>query len=240
MTNQNRVPSKAESVAAKRVRDEEHINNFVHRLLSTHQLAVASGVDVNENFIKISMRDVERVLIPVLKNTRGSRLRDLICDTLTGYDVANLYGSWVFADFDSPDFLLIKLPDFSTNVIAVEAKRLRGTTDYVLNTIIEQLQDLGSEPEDEDIEDEDNNPINWPMSELQHFVMTKNINMEAKDFGNKNKLLLAVRKYLKANPQQENSLEQTAENIAKVWAKEDPNGTASIHELVEMAKNANK
>lgn len=197
-----------------RITDADRLNTFVVSVLEKWRLAKESNLDgSNQNIIKVSMREINLIMSRTLKNTRVSRLHDLINDTLSGLDIADVYGSWVFVDWDSPDCLFIRLPDTKTNVVRVRVGRKMGSEETSMVARTEQLIEhgFGGEDEDEDqtvVDDRDvdreydGRPENvrkaakamrgWNLEQLQDFVIANKIEVSDAEFSNIDSMVVAV------------------------------------------------
>lgn len=150
-----------EKTVAERITDADRLNTFVVSVLEEWRLAKEKNLTgADRDMIKISMRDITLIMQRQLKNTRVARLHDLINDTLSGLDIADVYGSWVFVDWDSPDCLFIRMPDKKTNIVRAHIGRSMGSDVYHIRAATEQLiegiEELSEEIiEDEDLEDEE-------------------------------------------------------------------------------------
>lgn len=134
-----------------RITDADRLNTFVVSVLEKWRLAKESNLDgSDQNIIKVSMREINLIMSRTLKNTRVSRLHDLINDTLSGLDIVEIYGSWVFVDWDSPDCLFIRLPDTKTNVVRVRVGSKPGSSAYSLRKSTEALIVHGFDVDEDD------------------------------------------------------------------------------------------
>lgn len=201
-------------VVRDRITDADRLNKFVVSVLENWRLAKENNLDgTDQNIIKISMRDITLIMQRQLKNTRVARLHDLINDTLSGLDIADVYGSWVFVDWDSPDCLFIRLPDTKTKVVRARIGRTKGSDDYQISPATEQLIEhgFGGDDEDEDqtvVDDHDidheydGRPENirkaakalrdWNLEQLQDFVIANKIEVSDAEFSNIDSMMVAV------------------------------------------------
>ncbi|AXG66705.1 hypothetical protein JA13_302 [Dickeya phage vB_DsoM_JA13] len=217
-----KVKSAPASVRAKnstkdvsRETDADRLDKFVIAVLEEWRVAKENNLaGSDQNIIKVSMREIKLLMSRTLKNTRVSRLHDLINDTLSGLNIAEVYGSWVFVDWDSPDCLFIQLPKTSTNAIRVRVASKAGSAEFSLQKSTEQLiEDRFRVEEDEDenqtvVDDGDidreydGRPENvrktekqlrsWTLEQLQNFVIENKIEVWAGADYNYETLLVAV------------------------------------------------
>jgi hypothetical protein len=151
--------TKIQKTVTERITDADRLNTFVVSVLEKWRLAKENNLDgTDQNIIKISMRDITLIMQRQLKNTRVARLHDLINDTLSGLDIADVYGSWVFVDWDSPDCLFIRLPDTKTKVVRARIGRTKGSDDYQISPATEQLIEHGLCSDDEEIDGDEESP----------------------------------------------------------------------------------
>lgn len=191
-----RVPSLSKLSRTQRETDAVRIHAFVGLVLSEWKTANDIGLaSARSGILKISMKETISVLSRSLKNTRTSRLRDIISDVLTGEDVCEEYGMWVLADFDSPDYLLIRLPESGTDVLRVKAKRMSQSSSYSISSKEEVLMDCSEEIEYEEIDniDEGNNPDNWPLHVMQEFLHDNKTEIDPQLFNDAETLRKACR-----------------------------------------------
>jgi hypothetical protein len=146
-----------------------------------------------------------------LKNTRFTKIPTLINDILVYNEICDEFGQWVYVEHDSPDWIFVRLPDYSTPVLRATIEWDKtGKTDTSVRTSSEALlPELDEEEEDEIPEnveyndedshedDEDEKPesdefANWQLEELQTFVVTQNY-MGPKDAGFKDRAALIER-----------------------------------------------
>lgn len=163
-----------------RITDAHRLNNFVISVLDEWRVAKEKNLaGSDQNIIKVSMREITLIMSRTLKNTRVSRLHDLINDTLSGLDIADVYGSWVFVDFDSPDCLFIRLPETSTNVLRVRAGGAKADAGYSLRKSTEQLiEDRFNVETEEDGDDEETPDYeNWSDDKLRAAVKRQGLNV---------------------------------------------------------------
>lgn len=208
--------TKIQKTVTERITDADRLNTFVVSVLEKWRLAKENNLDgTDQNIIKISMRDITLIMQRQLKNTRVARLHDLINDTLSGLDIADVYGSWVFVDWDSPDCLFIRLPDTKTKVVRARIGRTKGSADYQISPATEQLIEHGLRGGDDDEEEDipvvddgdidreyDRRPENvrktekqlrsWTLEQLQNFVVENKIEVCAYADSNYETLLAAV------------------------------------------------
>ena len=203
-----------QTTISDRITDADRLNTFVVSVLEKWRLAKESNLDgSDQNIIKVSMREINLVMSRTLKNTRVSRLHDLINDTLSGLDIADVYGSWVFVDWDSPDCLFIRLPDTKTNVVRVRVGRKMGSEETSMVARTEQLIEhgFGGDDEDEDLPVKDDGDIDreydgrpedvrktekllrtWTLDQLQDFVIENKVEVSDAAFSNYEQILAGV------------------------------------------------
>jgi len=206
----------SEAVISARITDADRLNSFVVSVLEKWRIAKENNLEgSDQNIIKVSMREINLIMSRTLKNTRVSRLHDLINDTLSGLDIADVYGSWVFVDWDSPDCLFIRLPDTKTKVVRARIGRTRGSDDYQISPATEKLIEHGFGGEDED-EDEDQTVVDdrdidheydgrpenvrkaakamqgWNLEQLQDFAIANKIKVSDAEFSNIDSMMVAV------------------------------------------------
>lgn len=199
---------------SERITDADRLNRFVISILEKWRSAKEKNLEgSDQNIIKVSMREVSLIMSRSLKNTRVSRLHDLINDTLSGLDIVGVYGSWVFVDWDTPDCLFIRLPDTKTDVVRIRVGREKGSDEYALYSRTEHLIEHGFD-EDEDEEDQavvddgdidreyDSRPENvrkatkamegWSLEQLQDFATANKIEVSDVEFSNIDSMVVAV------------------------------------------------
>lgn len=156
-------PSYKEFLAKNRVRDDERVYFLVHAILSAWKLSAVTDAEANATgIIKVSRRKIEGALRD-LKNTRFTKIPSLINDTLTDMDLCKEFGQWVYVEHDSPDWIFIRLPANSTQVVRADISSDRtGQTSAAVTTSTEVLLDdsylEGDEdeiPENVEYDDED-------------------------------------------------------------------------------------
>ncbi len=146
------APSFKEHLAQKRVRDDVRVHALVYSILSAWKMEI----DRNDNeashngLIKVNRRKIEGALRN-LKNTRFTKIPTLINDILTGTDICDEFGMWVYVEHDSPDWIFVRLPENSTPVLRADISYDRtGQTSASVATSSEALlEDLDEEEEDE-------------------------------------------------------------------------------------------
>lgn len=153
---------RAEEAKQKGIRDEHRIHNFVVSVLDEHRNQVANGNPAAAtNVIKISMKQIQRIMMQ-LKNTRFSRIPELINRTLgESIDLNQTYGSWVMVEHDYPDWLFVKLPADETQVLRFKVqKESAGSESYTLEASTEVLMDSFDplEEEEEEIDEDSHDP----------------------------------------------------------------------------------
>ncbi|WAK44483.1 hypothetical protein [Erwinia phage vB_Ea_2910A] len=132
-----------------KIRDEERVFNLVHAILSAWKVttdaeAAATGI------IKVSRRKIEGALRD-LKNTRFTKIPSLVNDILTDMDLCKEFGQWVYVEHDSPDWIFVRLPENSTQVIRADISSDRiGETSAAVTTRTEVLLDGAHLEEDEE------------------------------------------------------------------------------------------
>lgn len=208
------VRAKNSAKAVSRETDADRLDKFVIAVLEEWRVAKESNLaGSDQNIIKVSMREINLLMSRTLKNTRVSRLHDLINDTLSGLNIAEVYGSWVFVDWDSPDCLFIRLPDTKTKVVRARIGRTKGSDAYQISPATELLIEYGlcGDDEDEDIPAVDDGDIDheydgrpenvrktekqlrsWTLEQLQNFVIENKIEVWAGADSNYDTLLAAV------------------------------------------------
>lgn len=139
---------------AAKIRDEERVFNLVHAILSTWK----KDSDANHpaavvGIIKVSRRQVERSLHN-LKNTRFTKIPSLINDVLVYSEIVAEFGQWVYVEHDSPDWIFVRLPDDSTQV--VRANLHDKNDDKIISVALTSERLMPSlEEDDEEIEAQD-------------------------------------------------------------------------------------
>lgn len=208
------VREKNSKAMADRITDADRLNKFVVSVLEEWRQAKEKNLEGSvHNIVKVSMRDINLIMQRQLKNTRVARLHDLINDTLSGLDIADVYGSWVFVEWDSPDCLFIRMPDTKTKVVRARIGRKMGSDEYQISAATEQLIEHGmcGDDEDEDIPAVDDGDIDreydrrpenvrktekqlrsWTLEQLQSFVVENKIEVCAGADSNYDTLLAAV------------------------------------------------
>lgn len=157
------APSFKEHLAQKRVRDDVRVHALVYSILSAWKMEI----DRNDNeashngIIKVNRRKIEGALRD-LKNTRFTKIPTLINDILTGTDICDEFGMWVYVEHDSPDWIFLRLPKDSTPVLRAEIS-VDNSGDSPVTTVATSsevlLEDVGDEPlemldcDERDIED---------------------------------------------------------------------------------------
>lgn len=191
------VREKNSKAMADRITDADRLNKFVVSVLEEWRQAKEKNLEGSvHNIVKVSMRDVNLIMQRQLKNTRVARLHDLINDTLSGLDIVDVYGSWVFVEWDTPDCLFIRMPDTKTKVVRARIGRKMGSDEYQISAATEQLIEHGlcGDDEDEDIPAVDDGDIDreydrrpenvrktekqlrsWTLEQLQSFVVENKI-----------------------------------------------------------------
>ncbi|AXG67024.1 hypothetical protein HOU08_gp298 [Dickeya phage vB_DsoM_JA29] len=208
------VRAKNSTKGVGRETDADRLDKFVVAVLEEWRVAKENNLEgSDQNIIKVSMREINLLMSRSLKNTRVSRLHDLINDTLSGLNIVDVYGSWVFVDWDSPDCLFIKLPETSTNALRVSISFPKGSSDYSFRKSTEKLIEHGFGGDDEDDDqtvvddgdidrEYDRRPENvrktekqlrsWTLEQLQNFVIENKIEVWAGADSNYETLLVAV------------------------------------------------
>ena len=136
---------------APKIRDEERVYNLVHAILSAWKADVghAEHTAASAGIIKVSRRKIEGALRD-LKNTRFTKIPTLISDVLTGSDICNEFGMWVYVEHDSPDWIFVRLPDNSTPVIRADISCGKtGETSASITTSSEALMESFDDNDDE-------------------------------------------------------------------------------------------
>ncbi|AXG67353.1 hypothetical protein HOU09_gp309 [Dickeya phage vB_DsoM_AD1] len=162
-------PSRKEFAAKNKVRDEERVFNLVHAILSAWKADVgnAEHTAASAGIIKVSRRKIEGALRD-LKNTRFTKIPTLINDVLVYNEVCNEFGQWVYVEHDSPDWIFVRLPENSTQVIRADISSDRsGETSAAVTTSVEVLldntyleDDEEEIPENVEYDDEDESDAN--------------------------------------------------------------------------------
>lgn len=161
--------AKAPADAAPKIRDEERVFSIVHAILTAWK-AEADHPDAwaaSAGIIKVSRRKIEGALRD-LKNTRFTKIPTLINDILTGCDICDEFGHWVYVEHDSPDWIFVRLPANSTPVIRADISYDKtGVTSAAVTTSSELLmEDLDEDEEEDEIpenveyDDEDDSDVN--------------------------------------------------------------------------------
>lgn len=204
----------SETTISERVTDADRLNKFVVSVLEEWRQAKEKNLEGSvHNIVKVSMRDINLIMQRQLKNTRVARLHDLINDTLSGLDIVDVYGSWVFVEWDTPDCLFIRMPDTKTKVVRARIGRKMGSDEYQISAATEQLIEHGlcGDDEDEDIPAVDDGDIDreydrrpenvrktekllksWTLEQLQSFVIESKIEVSDAAFSNYDAILAAV------------------------------------------------
>ncbi|QZE59560.1 hypothetical protein MPK66_gp316 [Erwinia phage pEa_SNUABM_2] len=134
-----------------KIRDEERVYNLVHAILSAWKADVghAENTAASAGIIKVSRRKIEGALRD-LKNTRFTKIPTLINDILTGSDICDEFGMWVYVEHDSPDWIFVRLPDNSTPVIRADISYEKtGERSASVTTSSEALMETFDDNEDE-------------------------------------------------------------------------------------------
>lgn len=161
-------PSYKEFLAKNRVRDDERVYFLVHAILSAWKLSAVADAGANATgIIKVSRRKIEGALRD-LKNTRFTKIPSLINDILTDMDLCKEFGQWVYVEHDSPDWIFVRLPENSTQVIRADISSDRsGETSAAVTTSVEVLldntyleDDEEEIPENVEYDDEDESDVN--------------------------------------------------------------------------------
>lgn len=161
-------PSYKEFLAKNRVRDDERVYFLVHAILSAWKLSAVTDAGANATgIIKVSRRKIEGALRD-LKNTRFTKIPSLINDILTDMDLCKEFGQWVYVEHDSPDWIFVRLPANSTQVIRADISSDRsGETSAAVTTSVEVLldntyleDDEEEIPENVEYDDEDESDVN--------------------------------------------------------------------------------
>lgn len=155
--------------SAPKMRDDERVYFLVHAILSAWKLsAVTTGAEAAATgIIKVSRRKIEGALRD-LKNTRFTKIPSLINDILTDMDLCKEFGQWVYVEHDSPDWIFVRLPENSTQVIRADISSDRsGETSAAVTTSVEVLldntyleEDEEEIPENVEYDDEDESDAN--------------------------------------------------------------------------------
>lgn len=138
--------------SAPKLRDEDRVFNLVVSILKEWRanLGRAENTAASAGIIKVSRRQIEGALRD-LKNTRFTKIPVHINDILTGTELCEEFGYWVYVEHDSPDWLFVKLPDDSTPVLRMTIDSDRsGETSTSIQTSSEPL--LESVAGDKEIE----------------------------------------------------------------------------------------
>lgn len=190
---EGRVLPYAEFVAKNRVRDAERVQNCVEGILAewkklNHDFAYGT----ESKIIKVSLKQLKSVLID-LKNTRWTKIPSLINDTLVDLNLVQKYGSWIFVEHDSPDYLFIMMPPDSTDVVRLKLSKDKEQDRISMQYTSEVLLDHDSVSD----EDDTPNPDNWPLETLQEFVANNEIYVTKEEFEDRPALRNAVREFYK-------------------------------------------
>lgn len=154
--------------SAPKMRDDERVYFLVHAILSAWKLSAVTDAKANATgIIKVSRRKIEGALRD-LKNTRFTKIPSLINDTLTDMDLCKEFGQWVYVEHDSPDWIFVRLPANSTQVVRADISSDRtGQTSAAVTTSVEVLLDDSYLEDDEDeipenveYDDEDESHVN--------------------------------------------------------------------------------
>ena len=117
------TPSFKEHLAKNRVRDDERVHQVVRAILSAWKAEQghAEHTAFSSGIIKVSRRQIEGALQD-LKNTRFTKIPTFINDILTNTDICKEFGTWVYVEHDSPDWIFVRLPENNTPVLRAQIK----------------------------------------------------------------------------------------------------------------------
>ena len=123
VTMKKAAPSFKEHLAKNRVRDDERVHQVVRAILSAWKAEQghAEHTAFSSGIIKVSRRQIEGALQD-LKNTRFTKIPTFINDILTSADICAEFGTWVYVEHDSPDWIFVRLPENNTPVLRAQIK----------------------------------------------------------------------------------------------------------------------
>jgi len=149
------VGTVAKTDTVPKLRDEDRIFNLVEMILETFKAQEEANNPVAQTpVIKINRKQVELALMG-MKNTRRSRIFDLINQTMgESIDLTERFGSWVMVEHDYPFWVFNRLPKDETEVFRFNIIKERNGADaqYHLDWSSEQLMPTFSEEEEEEID----------------------------------------------------------------------------------------
>lgn len=136
-----------------KLRDEDRIFNLVETILETFKAQEEANNPIAQTpVIKINRKQIELALMG-MKNTRRSRIFDLINQTMgESIDLTERFGSWVMVEHDYPFWVFNRLPKDETEVFCFNIIKERNGADaqYHLDWSSEQLMPTFSEEDEEE------------------------------------------------------------------------------------------
>lgn len=171
-----------------RIRDRDRVYAHVEKILSDWTDKCHSNMHqgTDSKIIKLNFNSLHRVLVSELRNTRWTRIPKLISEVLSDESLVSRFGSWIFVELVSPDYVFIKLPIDSTEVVRANMNRDPHTVTHYFT-----VEPLVSD------EDDTPDPDNWPLETLQEFVANNEIYVTKEEFEDRPALRNAVREFYK-------------------------------------------